>query len=263
MNTPMGDHIQWMGRRHLAHSTAVTRRFVLATLEDRAGGVLEASRDDIERMLDERCPWGPTRNLWIAHLNAFYQWAVDEEILERSPMRRVPRAVVGEPLPRPIPEPALALLLSRAEGRGHDRMATWITLGAFGGLRVAEIANLRREHFSLETNELRVEQGKRRKDRIVPMHPRVAARVAELTCTGRLWDVTPNNVSNSIRLYMARAGQPYSAHNLRHRFATVVYRATGDINIVRELLGHKSNTTTQIYTQVSSDRMQSAVLSIA
>lgn len=52
-----------------------------------------------------------------------------------------------------------------------------------------------------------------------------------------------------------------SSHDLRHTFATTIYRKTKDIRVTQELLGHASSATTEIYTQVTQDNKMEAVTS--
>jgi site-specific recombinase XerD len=51
----------------------------------------------------------------------------------------------------------------------------------------------------------------------------------------------------------------WTAHTLRHRFASVAYSADRDIRAVQELLGHASVATTQIYTAIPKDALRRAV----
>lgn len=81
--------------------------------------------------------------------------------------------------------------------------------------------------------------------------------------SGRLWHVTRNRVCCRVAQHLRRLGYPYTAHTLRHRFATVLYEATGDINVVRDLLGHSKTTTTQVYVQISVERRRAAVAMIS
>ena len=53
--------------------------------------------------------------------------------------------------------------------------------------------------------------------------------------------------------------KPWTLHGLRHRFATAVYRATRDIIVVQQLLGHASVATTQRYLAFTDDSLRAAV----
>lgn len=261
MGSLAGNHVIWMRRRNLSESTITTRTNVLGALAGRVG-LATATRDDIEALLDG-CRNPAYRNLWASHLRSFYAWAVEEEFLDASPMRRIRRAETPQNLPRPIPEPALATVIASADRRGNARMALWLTLGGYAGLRCKEISGLQGRDVSLDIGTLRINHSKGGRSRVVPMHPRIAARIEPFLRDGALWNPTPANVSSAIRQYMQRMGLPYSAHQLRHRFATQIYEATGDINVVKELLGHTSISTTQVYTQVSSAKRTHAVGLIA
>ncbi len=52
----------------------------------------------------------------------------------------------------------------------------------------------------------------------------------------------------------------WTAHNLRHRFATLVYAETHDIRTVQELLGHARITTSQVYTLVDDQAKREAIV---
>lgn len=263
MLTPTSQqHLKWMTERNMAVATIGTRRTVLTALEVELRGrpATEANRDDITAMLNSREHQAGTRNVWISHLSSFYRWARRERLIDHSPMEFVDRAQEDEHLPRPIPEAALTRALKQAP----PRMAAWLVLGAYAGFRAQEIAHLEAHNVSLDVRSLRVERSKRGRSRVVPMHPKVAEHVAPFLTTGRLWPCSPNVVSRQVGEYFRSIEEPYTAHQLRHRFATQLYEASGgDINLVRELLGHASTETTQVYAKVSVARMQSAVALIA
>ena len=241
-------------------STIRTRTDALAALAVYCGDLLAADLTAIRAVLDSREFCASTRNLWRSHLSAFYRWAIEEELTEKNPTRRVPRVEQPDNLPRPISEPALAHALATAD----ERLAAWFTLGAYAGLRISEISALRGDNIDTASRTLRVVMGKRRKTRIVPLHPRAAAAVEPFATSGRLWPNPPKVVGMYISGHLRSLGYADTAHSLRHRFATSVYETSGgDINLVRELLGHASTATTQVYARVSVTRMQSAVALIA
>ena len=54
-------------------------------------------------------------------------------------------------------------------------------------------------------------------------------------------------------------GKPWTAHSLRHRYATRTYAQTHDLLLVSQLLGHASVETTQVYVALPDDRMRAAL----
>ena len=72
----------------------------------------------------------------------------------------------------------------------------------------------------------------------------------------------PDSVGRLLAKYLAFAGLDprTSPHTLRHSFATHMLDAGADIRGVQELLGHKSLATTQVYTHVTTQRLQESYL---
>ena len=56
-----------------------------------------------------------------------------------------------------------------------------------------------------------------------------------------------------------REGDGWTAHSLRHRYATTTYAVTRDLLLVSKLLGHASVETTQRYIAMPDDRLRAAV----
>ena len=56
------------------------------------------------------------------------------------------------------------------------------------------------------------------------------------------------------------AGRGYSTHKLRHTAATMMYQAGADVLILKEILGHESTATTEIYTHLNSEQVKDIML---
>ncbi len=143
------------------------------------------------------------------------------------------------------------------------------------GLRVAELASLKRAQVSLKKEEFPV-KGKGDKLRIVFLSER--ARDALRKYLGARPDnspalfvrhnrelgiedqnpLTPRSIQRLMKKYALRAGvSPHiTPHTLRHTMATDLLTAGADLRSVQEILGHASITTTQIYTHITNRRLK-------
>ena len=74
--------------------------------------------------------------------------------------------------------------------------------------------------------------------------------------------ITPRRVEQIITYCLKQAGldgQGYSPHKLRHTAATLMYQhGEVDIRVLKEILGHTSLSTTEIYTHISDKQMENA-----
>ena len=198
-----------------------------------------------------------------AAIRSFYGWAHAAGLIPADPSRLLRKVPARKGVPRPAPE----WVIRRALDRSECRVALMIVLGSSYGLRRGEIARV-------STRDLRVDpdgqwslvvHGKGAKDRVVPLMPDVAATIRDsppgwLFPSTRPQDggrpLSPAWCGKLIRRAMAAEA---TTHQLRHRFASCSYQATGDIRAVQELLGHASVATTQVYTAVARSALRAAI----
>lgn len=202
--------------------------------------------------------WKPeTRKSVRASLCGFYAWAVKTERLVVDPSRNLPSVSVPQGTPHPTPDRNTHAALAAAD----DDLRLMIMLAAYAGLRRAEIASL---HSRNVVGDLLRVTGKGGKERDIPAHPDLLAALA-----GRSGFIFPGEVDGHLspdwvgkRLKRA-LGDGWTAHSLRHRFATRAYAGERDLLTVQQLLGHSSVATTQRYTQVPDDARRRAIASVA
>lgn len=153
--------------------------------------------------------------------------------------------------PRPAPEHAIEEALHQA----NPRIALMIQLGATLGLRIGEIVLIHADDIQNEVDGpvLRV-HGKGKKNRSVPISREFAAELARFCERGRGWafpsqrggHLQPHSAS---QIVSAALPDHWTAHTLRHRFATLAYAVDRDILTVQRLLGHSSVATTMRYAK--------------
>lgn len=249
----VGRHIRDLRRRSLEESTIYERTRLLRRFTKSLDcDLLEATPDAIHWFLDTSKISRRSRYTYIAHLHAFYTWAVDNDLIERAPTERVARPKVRPGLPRPISDADLGTALDSATGPE----LVIITLGAFQGMRCLEISRLGRDDVLDERDPpLIVAHGKGDKPRILPLHTSTEKALINLPMPshgpvlqnrGRPWPAW--KVSAVGGDFLRRHGVDATMHQLRHWFATSVYQSSGrDLLLLQDLLGHASIKTTTVY----------------
>ncbi len=143
------------------------------------------------------------------------------------------------------------------------------------GLRVTELVALELKQVSMEAGVIRV-MGKGSKERLVPLGEEAmewlqrflsngradisgSALCGYLFPTARGSAMTRQAFWHNIKRYAEKAGivTSLSPHTLRHAFATHLLNHGADLRVVQMLLGHADLSTTQIYTHVARQRLQS------
>lgn len=203
-----------------------------------------------------------TRAAARSSLRLLFKWAALEGIRDDNPMEDFPPIRTFQAPPRPTPESALADALASTD---DERVRLVLLLGAYAGLRRAEIARLHSDAIQ-ENGTLRV-FGKGGKTRVVPVHPLLAGPLAEFKSRGGWlfpspYGDKPCNPRLINRLLKGVLPPGFSTHTLRHRFATQVHSKSKDLRAVQALLGHSSLATTQRYVGVSDQDLADAVASL-
>lgn len=233
-------------------------RYYLSRLAAVAPGPWSVSTRDLLTMLAVD-HWAPeTRKSARSVLRAFYRWAHLSGAVAVDPTLALPSVRVPHAVPRPAPENVVQEALARCDPRAQ----VMIRLGAYCGLRAAEIARV--SGRDLVGDELMV-LGKGGKLRAVPVLDETLLSVLRET-PGYLFPsqrgghVTPGHVT---KLLSAALPDGWTAHTLRHRMATRAYAGTRDLLAVGAVLGHSRPETTQRYVRLPDDAIRAAVRAAA
>lgn len=205
--------------------------------------------------------WSPaTRRSKSMAVRSFFGWAdANHRNPREDPSLRLPKVIVRAGCPRPAPSDVVRQALARADARGR----LMLLLAAHAGLRRSEIASV--HSGDVVDGRLRV-TGKGGKTRVIPLSSELADAIASRCTEGYLF---PGQIDGHLSADRVAAilcdllGAGWTAHTLRHAFATKAYAAERDLFAVQQLLGHASPQTTAIYAAVPSAAMERAVAAAA
>jgi site-specific recombinase XerD len=201
--------------------------------------------------------WSATsQNQLISSIKFFY-----EQLLKRPAYSYdLPRAQKPLQLPTVFDESDIAAIIKVTENLKHKTM---LCLAYSAGLRVSEIVNMRLVDIDSKRMVIMVRQAKGKKDRMVMLSEKILRLLREyyLNYKPAYWVFEGNNgiqystrsVQEVIQQAKHKAGitKKGSIHALRHSFATHLLEAGTDLLSIKELLGHNSLRTTNVYLHVS------------
>lgn len=246
----------------LSPETIRTRRHQMTTLSNELNGSpLDVDGETLLHWFAVH-EWKPeTRKGYRNAAVSYFGWMQSSTRRQDNPADALPSVRRPSPHPRPCPD---RVILS-ALGRANETETLMIRLGAECGLRRAEIAQVNtRDVMDDLIGRSLIVHGKGDKQRIVPL-PDDLADIIE-TCHGWLF---PGRWSGHVEAsyigkHVARLlGDGWTAHSLRHRYATTTYAATHDLYLVSKLLGHESMETTQRYVAMPDNRLRSALAAVS
>lgn len=152
--------------------------------------------------------------------------------------------------------------LARVLELPEPRIRAAVLLGAHGGLRASEMCALTWADIDLSSETVFVRNGKGGKARQVPMTRPLAEALRALSepHAGTLLWKDYQKLLKAVHAAFDLAGVEWRGlHALRHTAGTELYRATGDLYVTAELLGHRDIKTTQIYAHMSQDHLRAAL----
>ncbi len=187
-----------------------------------------------------------------AAIRGLYLWGIRGGLTAADPPAALPRGRVPRGQPRPCPPGVRRAAVAAAD----PDTALMLRLGALCGLRRAEIAAVAGADLAGRWLRIRGKGGHVRQVPVpVPLPRMIADRGHGWTFPAGQGHLSPDAVGRRISRALPDG---WTAHTLRHGYATAAYAATGDLRAVQELLGHASPTTTARYVAVADDAMAAA-----
>lgn len=221
-------------------------------------------REDVADFVEDEIDQGHhprSINRRLCVLQGYYSYLQEElEYNVENPVRSSHFVRVGRPLPMTLENQELKQLLAVIK---DPRDRAIFTLMLHCGLRVSEVANLEASQINLFRRELRI-MGKRKKERIVPLPKEVVNLLIQ--CMKKrpdhnkkfFWNkkqptqpIKVNSIQRLIKRYGEKAGVDLHCHLLRHTFARQMTEKGVERTVLRDLMGHASISTTDVYGKLS------------
>lgn len=215
----------------------------------------------------------------LSALRTFYRFLKKRELVSSNPAQEVGGIKTEKKLPTFLTFSEIDQLLSFLKKRYFENKCflnarNWAIFELFyaSGLRVSEMASLKRENIDLRNRLVRV-YGKGKRERIVPFNESARQALQEYETFRELFEdaegyffvnrrgrrLSARGIRKVFERVLREAGifeKKISPHTLRHTFATHFLAGGGELRLVQEMLGHASLSTTQIYTHIDWERMR-------
>jgi integrase/recombinase XerC len=217
-------------------------------------------------------------NRKLSSLKSFFRYLCKNKYLETSPVKNIRGPKVKKPLPHFVKDQEMEKLFAvwdDANAFEGERDKAILDVFYTTGIRCAELAGLKNEDVDFQSKMIKV-TGKRNKQRLIPFSDTLrnvlqsyvdVKREAIESPADNAFFVRKNGsaLSNSIiygivnkRLSEIPNLSKKSPHVLRHTFATSMLNNGADLNAVKELLGHASLSSTEVYTHTTFEELKKA-----
>lgn len=210
-------------------------------------------------------------NRKMASLKAFYKYLLKTKQIETNPLSKHKALKTPKKIQIPFSEEELNAVLNQIVYKeGYEGLRDKLIIDLFytTGMRRSELINLELTSVDLSNKTLKV-LGKRNKERVIPVLEVILVQIkAYLLERNNLKSINDANylflLSNGNKInetfvyrlindYFSNVSEKVkkSPHMLRHTFATHMLNHGADLNSIKELLGHSSLASTQVYTHSS------------
>ena len=216
-----------------------------------------------------------TVNRKLSTLRTFYKFLTARGVVTHSPLKDIKGPKVGKPLPHFVRDSEMEAILNNADqDDGFLSVRNRCVLALFyeTGIRLAELISLNNGDIDFDNCTLKV-TGKRDKQRIIPFGQGMAEQLREymkvrdaefdaedsdaLFLNIKGGRIPRHQVYHLVKDALAETSvEKKSPHVLRHTFATSMLNNDAELGAVKELLGHNSLSTTEVYVHMTFQELK-------
>ena len=214
-------------------------------------------------------------------LKMFFKWCVQNGYMQSNPIEPIQTPKLEKKLPKRISkQDALAVLDYAFHRKAAYRFERYRNRAVFGvmlyaGLRAQEVSNLKNGDVDLLNRVIRVNRGKGAKDRIVPISFALLRYLQEyvidrkrlakesdffFTSAQGNGPFTYRALTKAVKKVKEGTGIDFTAHRLRHTFATLMLEGGCDLFSLQKMMGHSDIKTTTIYLSASVSMLQEQMM---
>ncbi len=163
-------------------------------------------------------------------------------------------------LPRFLSLPEVEAMFKASSDNSRDNLM--LKCMFYLGLRNSEVQNLRVEDIDFINGNVKIVQGKGKKDRYIPIPTKSFTSELQSAMgyqhTGKMFYVSDRHIRRIVKNYAIKAGVrnpgEVHPHTLRHSYATFLQNQGLPLNAIQELLGHSKIDTTTIYVHLGVEK---------
>lgn len=202
-----------------------------------------------------RSSWNHMLTLIKSILNKAIEW----QIIENNPIKYIKKLKIDQTFNYFTKEEIDSIM-----GAVREPLKAAVTILANTGMRRSELYNLTWKDVDFKNRRIIIQKSKSRKIRAIPMTDTVYNSLKEITILPKKGNYVcrpfkPDWYSRAFKSVLKKLGIKGKLHDLRHTFASHLVINGVQLQVVQELLGHRSITTTQIYAHLSPEVHAEAV----
>ena len=237
--------------------------------------IVYLKKEDIQEYLRKSKKKAKSKAHNLTSINNFYKYLIDKNIIKINPCESIKMPKLEKKLPVYLTEEEVNKLLNMRASNAYElRDKAMLEVLYATGIRISELCNLVMSNLYLDDSMIKV-MGKGGKERIVPIYEEAKNSLINYLTYGResiLKSKDSEYVFISSRQtkisrqaffkFLKKLCQKngikknVSPHILRHSFATHLINHGADLRVVQEMLGHSDIATTQIYTHLTHEKLE-------